>query len=133
MKSELQGATSYGAVNVCQYLLDEYQAGKYDTFEILIGDIQILLTETYTRGKKQLGLYKIKDIDLGEIVENGARIKVSNKEARAVDVVRGLDDLDIIKCDGCGVNLCNGSQVIYSGANAPDKYCSIDCAPQGVA
>ena len=62
-EKELKCALTYGALNVCQTLLDAHEKDPYNSVDEIRGDLMLLLADTHKQIKKDLGL-KIPGFDL---------------------------------------------------------------------
>jgi len=129
-EKEIKAAGFNGVLNVCQHLLNNHTDNPYENVDVLIGDIQLLLVDSYDYTKKTLKL-NIKNFTLDDCLRDGAKVEVPKTKGLKLDTVKGLDPLDVIKCDGCGINLTEDDVYYYAAKGL--KYCDIKCAPQGLA
>lgn len=75
MQKEIKAASYYGALCVCQEILDEHKRAPYKTLDEVIGDLQIVVVESYQRSRGIMGL-PIKEFTIEDVMQNGANIEV---------------------------------------------------------
>lgn len=73
VKKELKACTEYGSLNASQVILNRYAKNEYKSMDEMVGDLQLILVDSYKKLKVGLNL-KTRDYGIETLLEDCARI-----------------------------------------------------------